>query len=256
MNYETKNITRCPEDTKEWRVVLHHSRNRLPDTILIAPPSILETGEAVEMFAYRDNPMLTKLRQVTLALIFGSGCLLFSGPNLAHEPALPSDQGYMLIRINLGQREKVGILAMSNVDTNDVVRIHTKSFEPLGANSWMALVAMPGGKYFLSEYEPIYGSVDERLLNSTPMFRRRAGDSASDTYEIVSGAVNYVGDWNMNILTSSQQYQLNRTVEYDKATLERYVAKFPEQSNKYEIYFSVMGKEAISLVEMVQTSKE
>ena len=191
-----------------------------------------------------------------LALVCGSICLLFSGPNLADVPVLPSDQGYMLIRINLGQRERVGILAMSNVDTNDVVRIHTKSFQPLGANAWMALVAMPGGKYFLSEYEPIYGSVDERMLNSTPMFRRRATDSASDTYEIVSGVVNYVGDWKMNILTSSQQYHLNRTVEYDKTTLERYVVRFPEYSDRYEIYFSIMGKEAISLAELVKTSKK
>jgi len=199
--------------------------------------------------------MLLIWRQVILMLVLASGCLFVSGQNFADETQLPSDHGYMLIRVKLLQRERVGVLVMSDVDKNHVVRIHTDSFEPAGKNAWMALVAMPNGRYFWSEYESIYVTGIEAGQGLNRKHRRSAPGSASDTFEIVSGAVNYIGDWKMRVI-SSQQMRLDPLIEYDKSTLERCVAQYPEYANRYEIYLSIMGKKAISLEELVKITKE
>ncbi len=190
-----------------------------------------------------------------LALFISCGCLLFSGAILADEAALSSEQGYMLIRISLTQGERVGTLAMSNVDTNQVIRCRTNSFEPAGSNGWMALVAMPTGRYFWSEYEARYGTGVEAVRNLNQMYKRKSPGSASDTFEIVPGVVNYVGDWTMRVVPS-QRARLDPIIEYDKSTLERYLEEYPEHSNKYEIYLSVMGKAAISLQELAKITEE
>jgi hypothetical protein len=195
--------------------------------------------------------MLPLMQRILLVLILGIGCLFFSGPNLADEAVLPSDYGYMLIRLNLTARERVDLLEMSNVDTNYVIRIRNNSFESAGLNAWMALVSMPKGRYFLSEYQAKIGMTITEMQGLAQRHRRRAPESADGTFEIVSGAVNYVGDWTMRT-DSSRRIQLNEVVEFKKSTLERYVTQYPEYSNKFEIYLSVMGKEAISLDELVK----
>ena len=203
------------------------------------------------MFEDKDKLTLPILRQVILVLVFGIGCLFFSGPNLADEALLPSDNGYMLIRIKLTPRERVGTIVMSNVDTNDVIRIRGKSFEPAGVNAWIALVAMPNGRYFLSEYQPIFGIVGGEVRRLNRRYRWSAPDSASDTFEIVRGMVNYAGDWELRVESSSRM-ELNPIIEFDKSTLERYVTQYPEYSNTYKIYLSPMGEKAISLDELVK----
>ena len=207
------------------------------------------------MFEGKCKLMLPILRRVILALILGNGCLFLSSPSLADEALLPSEHGYMLIRLKLTPRERVDILAMSNVDTNDVIRIRRRSFVPAGVNAWMALVAMPNGRYFLSEYQPMFGIVGEEAQKLNRRHRRSAPGSASDTFEIVPGVVNYVGDWTMRVETS-RRGELNPIVEFNKSTLERYVTQYPEYSNKYEIYLSVMGQKAISLDELAKTTEE
>jgi hypothetical protein len=197
----------------------------------------------------------TGLRRQLFALILAGSCLLFSEVNLADEALLTSGQGYMLIRLNLNQGERVATLAMSNVDTDQIVRCRTKSFVPAGSNRWMALVAMPGGRYFWSEYESIYGSGVEAVRKLNQMHKRDAPGSAGDSFEIVPGVVNYVGDWNMRIVPS-QRAQLDPIIEYDKSTLERYLADYPEHATRYEIYLSIMGKKAISLQELADIAEE
>ena len=207
------------------------------------------------MFEGKGKLMLPILRRVIFALILGNGCLFFSSPSLADEALLPSEHGYMLICLKLTPRERVDILAMSNVDTNEVIRIRRKSFVPAGVNAWMALVAMPNGRFFMSEYQPMFGVVGEEAQQLNRRHRRTAPGSNSDTFEIVPGVVNYVGDWTMRVETS-RRAKLNPIVEFDKSTLERYVTQYPEYSNRYEIYLSVMGKDAISLDELVKIAEE
>jgi hypothetical protein len=203
------------------------------------------------MFEDKGKLTLPMLRQVILVLVFGIGYLFFSGPNLADEALLPSDNGYMLIRIKLTPRERVGTIVMSNVDTNDVIRIRGKSFEAAGVNAWIALVAMPNGRYFLSEYQPIFGIVGGEVQRLNRRYRWSAPESASDTFEIVRGMVNYAGDWELRVESSSRM-ELNPIIEFDKSTLERYVTQYPEYSNRYKIYLSPMGEKAISLDELVK----
>lgn len=181
-------------------------------------------------------------------------CTLFAGASLADDAPLSSDQGYMLIRVSLNKGERIGTLAMSNVDTNEIIRSRTKNFELSGSNAWMALVAMPSGRYFWSEYETSLGSSTDSARNSSQMYRRKSPGSASDTFEIVPGAVNYVGDWTMRVV-ASQRGQLDPIIAYDKSTLERYLAQYPEKANKYQIYLSVMGKAAISLEELAKITE-
>lgn len=201
--------------------------------------------------------MLPILRRAIPALTLGIGCLSFSSPNLAEEEQLPPDHGYMLIRLKLDSGERVGLLRMHDVDTDHVVTIRQESFRKAGLNTWIALVAMPNGRYFYSEYLPTYGPRVWEVKN----FPRSGPGSASDTFEVVSGVVNYVGDWRMrNEMQidsslrrhSSFRRQLNPIVELSNSTLERYVTQFPEYSRKYEIYLSAMGKEARPLDELVK----
>ena len=196
----------------------------------------------------------TKIWWKFLAPITTGICILFSGTSLAEDAPLLSDQGYMLIRVSLNQGERVGTLSMSNVDTNEVVRCRTDSFESAGSNGWMALVAMPTGRYFWSEYETSLGTNVEAARNLSQMHKRKSPGSASDTFEIVPGVVNYVGDWTMRVV-ASQRAPLDPIIEYDKSTLERYLAQYPEHANKYEIYLSVMGKAAISLQELAKITE-
>jgi hypothetical protein len=195
--------------------------------------------------------MLPVLQRVILILILGSGCLIPSRPNLADEAPLPSDNGYMLIRLKLTSRERVDTIVMSNVDTNDVIRIRGNSFEQAGLNAWIALVAMPNGRYFLSEYQPMFGIASEEEKHLNRRFRWSAPDSATDTFEIVPGVVNYAGDWELRVEWSSR-IEMNPIIEFDKSTLERYLIQYPENSNRYKIYLSPMGEKAISLDELVK----
>jgi len=206
------------------------------------------------MIEGKHNLMLPILRRLLPVMIFGIGCLFFPGAILADEALLPSDHGYMLIRLKLSSRERVDQFAMSNVDTNEAIRIHTKSFQPAGLNAWIAIVAMPKGRYFLSAYQPRYGIANSEAQILPTMYSRSAPESASDTFEIVPGAVNYVGDWSLRF-DASRRVRLSTIVELDKSTLERYVTQYPEHSSKYTIYLSVLGEKAISLDELVKAAE-
>ncbi len=55
----------------------------------------------------------------------------------------------------------------------------------------------------------------------------------------------------MRVATSGRR-RLNPVVQYDKATLERYVTEYPQLVNEHPIYLSMMGKAAISLQELAK----
>ena len=206
------------------------------------------------MFESKGNLKLPILKREILVLVLGIGYTFYSGPILADEELLPSDHGYMLIHLNLSMRERVDLLALSSVDTDHVVRIREESFVAAGLNAWMTLVAMPTGRYYWSEYQPKFGMTRTESQRLPSRYRRTAPGSASETFEIVPGVINYVGDWTMRF-ESTRRAQLNPIVEFDKVTLERYVTEYPDYSNKYQIYISAMGKEAISLDELAKSTE-
>ena len=224
-------------------------------TILNARLAIAAVIAANRMFEGKAKLKLLTMRRTTTLLLVVIGCLLLSSPNLADVVPLPEEHGYMLIRLKLTPRERVGMLAMSSVDADHAIKIRRKSFEPAGVNAWIALVAMPSGRYFLSEYQPMFGIVGEEAQRLNRRHRRSAPNSDLDTFQIAPGVVNYVGDWTMRVETS-RRGQLNPIIEFDKATLERYVSQYAEYSNKYQIYLSPMGQDAISLVELAKTTEQ
>ena len=182
-------------------------------------------------------------------------CLMVSTPALPNEvtgeAALPPDHGYMLIHVGVSQRERINIFAFTDVDTKHEVKTRMKSFRSVGVNAWMALVAVPSGRYFWSKYEAVANSSVEGFRNLDSLFRRSAPSSADDSFEIVSGVVNYVGNWRMRVVSSDRR-RIDPIISYETSTLQRYVEEYPELANKHQVYVSMMGKAAISLDELAK----
>lgn len=195
--------------------------------------------------------MRSRNRWAMCSLIPVMGFLFLPGTILADDTALQPDQGFILIRLKLSANERVDVLQLSNRDTKQVVNIRGKSFKAAGVHSWVALVAAPRGRYFISEYVPKLGvAASERQLLGT-RFRWNPPDSDRETFEIAPGVVNYVGDWTMR-MDVSRRTPLNPAIEFDKSTLELYVAQYPGHASKFDIYLSAIGKKAMSLSELAQ----
>ncbi len=182
-------------------------------------------------------------------------CFVVSTPALPDEVTdeanLPADHGYMLIHVGVNQRERINVFSFTDVDTKHEVKMRMESFRSVGVNDWMALVAVPSGRYFWSEYEAIANSSVEGSRNLDSLFGRRTPSSADDSFEIVSGGVNYVGNWRMHIVSSNRR-RIEPIISYETSTLQQYVEEYPELANKHQVYVSMMGKAAISLDELVK----
>ena len=105
-----------------------------------------------------------------------------------------------------------------------------------------------------------------------PAITRKEPSSASDTFEIVPDAINYVGDWEPHIkagdigLKSGVDINSGAAVLVDRRwslktkqnpkTLSRILELFPEYASRYEIYLSMMGKKAISLQDFMKIMQE
>ena len=192
---------------------------------------------------------------IDLVIMILLACLMVSMPALPDEvtgeEVLPPDHGYMLIHVDVNLGERINMFAFTEVDTKHEVRTRVKSFKPVGVNAWMALVAMPSGRYYWSEYEATATRSVEGSRNIDNIFRRRAPSSADDSFEIVSGAVNYIGNWRMRVV-SVDRHRIDPIIGYETSTLQQYVEDYPELANKHQVYVSMMGKEAISLDELAK----
>lgn len=197
-----------------------------------------------------------RARKKSPATLLTLACLLLSLPALpataADEDTLPSGHGYIMIRVELGHSERVSRFSFTEVDTKEETRIHMDAFTAAGATAWMALVAAPAGRYYWSEYESIYGIAITQTRDFDHIFRRTAPGSADDTFEVVTGVVNYIGDWTMRVVATERSSRLEPIIGYEKSTLERYITQYPELVNEYPIYLSMLGKAAISLDELAK----
>ena len=193
-----------------------------------------------------------KIDLVILTLLVS---LMVSSPalpdELTGEADLPPDHGYMLIHVDVNQRERINVFSITDVDTGHEVKTRRKSYKSVGVNAWMALVAVPSGRYYWSEYEAIANSSVEGFRNLDSLFGRNAPSSADDTFEIVSGVVNYIGDWRMHLVSANRR-RIDSIISYETSTLQRFVEEYPELANKHQVYVSMMGKAAISLDELVK----
>ena len=187
-------------------------------------------------------------------------CGLFvSLPAVAEElyqaaPIRPS-HGYLLIRIAGANGERIERFEFTNQETGYVVTMRTDVCKPAGPRARMCIVISPPGRYFWSKYEVEYRIGMEPSLNQDPPIIREAPGSTSDTFEIAPGVINYIGDWEMRIsagdVRSSGTRRWSVDIRQNTKTLGRLFEEFPDYSNRYEIYLSMMGKEAISLREFL-----
>ncbi len=106
----------------------------------------------------------------------------------------------------------------------------------------------------------------ERSRIQDPAIIRDEPGSASDTFEIIAGAINYVGDWEMNIRSGNvEQRSLTGApadvtmvrrwsvdTRQNSETLQKLFEVFPDYANRFGIYLSMMGKKAISLKEFLK----
>jgi hypothetical protein len=203
----------------------------------------------------QGNPLTAVLHRLFLMVLLSGGILFNFATPAAEAPPLPPGHGYLLIRFKLNPTENIDTFALANVASGEVTRVGRSSFLAAGSNAWMALIAMPPGRYYWSEFATIFGSGVESTRNLNQGVRRAAPGSAADTFEIVASVVNYVGDWQMRQLPS-QRARLDAIIEFDNATLKRYLADYAEISNKHEIYLSMMGKAAISLDELAKIAAQ
>ena len=143
------------------------------------------------------------------------------------------------------------VFSFKEVDTKYEVKTRMKSFRSAGVNAWMALVAVPSGRYFWSEYEAIASSSVEASRNLDSLYGRSAPSTGDDSFEIASGVVNYVGNWRMRVVSSNRR-RIDPIISYETSTLQRYVEEYPEIAIKHQVYVSMMGKAAMSLDELVK----
>lgn len=189
-------------------------------------------------------------------------CLSASDLSLAeqspYEIAGQLDHGYLLIRILASSSEKIARFEFTSYGTGYVVKIRPETCESAGSNARICLVILPSGRYFWSKYESEYRIGLEHSTLQDPAIRREAPSSASDTFEIIAGAINYIGDWEMRIRTEDFTAHRRWSVEIsqNKKTLERLFEHFPEYANQYEIYLSMMGKKVVSLQEFLRIVAE
>lgn len=183
--------------------------------------------------------------------ILGSAFLVFPTPDFADEVQLPPGHGYLLLRVQLTSRERIGFLAMAHVATGELTYIRRDSFESAGVNAWITLVAIPGGRYYLNEYQPVFGLAGEDAQNLNTRHKRDTPAADGDTFQIVPGVVNYIGDWELRV-ESIERTQLQPVVTFEKSTLEQYVEKYPDHSSRFPVYLSPLGQNAISLDELAR----
>ena len=83
----------------------------------------------------------------------------------------------------------------------------------------------------------------------------RSAVPADDIFEVKSGVVNYVGDWDLKNDWSRAGSMLKIDVTYDFAVFKNALEHFPEHLRKFEIHISMKGRQAISLTNFVEIVK-
>ena len=193
----------------------------------------------------------SRFQYLRIAIIVGVCLLILSNPSFADDAALPAGHGYLLIHVQSNPRERVAKLFMAKVESDEVMQMEMADFLSDGPNGWMAVVQIPEGRYYWNLFEPFYGRGVSEARSINPFYRRNAPRSADDTFEIVAGAINYVGDWRMHVITTGRP-KFEPEITYEVSTLERFAIENPELANQHKIYLAMMGKEAISLEELAK----
>jgi len=206
------------------------------------------------------------LKRSPLTAMLLACCLLISFRALAEEPeagpVLQAEHGYLFVRIVGANNERNPRYEFTNQGSGHVVKINTTSCRQAGPKARICVAEAKPGRYFWSKYESGHRlRMENSKFQDPPIIRDKPG-SASDTFEIVPGVINYVGDWRMNMsagnLESSDtapmavQRRWSIDIKSNPETLQRLFADFPEYTSSYHISLSMMGKKAVSLQEFLE----
>ena len=188
------------------------------------------------------------------------------GDELAVELSLTSGYGYLFVRL-VGASDRMDVrFNFTNQDNGYVVKVNSAECESSGANARTCMVVASPGRYFWSKYESeVRVRLEKSRIQDPPINRDKPG-SAADTFEIMAGAINYIGDWEMKIRSGNvDQRSISSTPEnvtmvrrwsidtqQNTATLQGLFVDYPDYANRYGIYLSMMGKKAVSLQEFLK----
>jgi hypothetical protein len=208
-----------------------------------------------------------KANSLLILCIYG---LLFSSRGFGAEPVLENNSssglGYLFVRLVGANDQLVVEFEFTNQDNGFVVKVDSTECESGGSNSRICMVLASPGRYFWSKHEAEYRMRLERSQVQDPAIIRDAPGSASDTFEVVAGAINYIGDWELSIssgnieqrslsagrsgVTQVRRWSIDTRQNND--TLQKLFEIYPDRVNRYDIYLSMMGKQAISLQEFLK----
>ena len=172
--------------------------------------------------------------------------------------------GYLLIRIDGIGSEEEATFDFTEQESGYVVKLTDGECKSAGASSKMCIVIAPPGRYFWSRYELTVYFRNELSINQLPPIRRDQPGAADDTFEIVPGMLNYVGDWQMHITAGDgaqpdrlrNQALVSKTwrldIDQEIKSLAKLYDVFPDYANVYEISLSMMGKESIPLSDFLE----
>ena len=144
-----------------------------------------------------------------------------SANSSADDISLSVDHGYVLIRITMNTRFEIAErdrIAFKNYDTGESFSIRIKTPYPAGVNTYLSLISVAKGAYFCDLFVPNYS-----MPRPCPVQTRNPAVSADDLFEIKSGVINYVGDWdvtnNLRVTRNAEFPEMD--VTYDMATIEK-----------------------------------
>ena len=199
---------------------------------------------------------------ILLVAFCGSALLVSAAPSAngsADDVMLPTDHGYVLIRITMNTRFEIADrdrLVFKSYDADESFNVRLKTRYSAGVNSYISLISVAAGHYFCDQYLPETRSVHLAMPRPCPRLGRN-NLSADDLFEVKSGVINFVGDWDVTSLLSWIRDAEFPTMDvgYDMATIKRSTAHFPDQLGKYQVFISYKGKKAISLNDLAELSE-
>ncbi len=203
-------------------------------------------------------------RLLLLAVLVTTSAILIPDVSAAQGTSSAGGHGYLLVRVNGLSTEKKAWFDFTHNETGYVVSLTEAECEPIGTNSKMCIVIAPPGRYFWSKYESKVYFRFELSTVQEPIIRREEPGSATDTFEIAPGVINYIGDWEMHLSSgdfsdasgqhastvSSRRWKID--IQQQMNSLAMVFDIFPEFAARYEISLSMMGKEAIPLAEFIE----
>jgi hypothetical protein len=153
-------------------------------------------------------------------------------------------------RFEIDERDRI---VFKNYETGESFSVRLRTPYSAGTNAYLSLVSAAKGHYICDEFVTNYS-----MPKPCPEQLGRTAVSKDDIFEVKSGVINYVGDWDAtDFLRWGRSAEFPEIdVTYDMASIEKARAHFSAQMGKYEVFISYKGKQAISLNDLAKLLKQ